>query len=774
MKNISQRLRHPPVALAALTFALLGAFAGPVAAAPVGGVVVGGSAGIASSGTHTTITQGSANAAINWQGFGIAAGESVRFVQPGSGSVALNRVIGSDPSAIFGSLAANGKVFLVNPNGVLFGPGASVNVGGLVASTLDIGDADFMAGRYTFSGNSRAGVVNRGHIAADGGYVVLLGAAVANQGDISARLGNVTLAAGQAITLDVLGDNLLNVTVDRGVLDALVENGGAIRADGGQVLLTAQAASGMLAGAVNNTGVIQAQTLSSHNGTIKLLGDMGNGVVTVAGTLDASAPHGGNGGFIETSAARVRVNDSARVTTAAALGRTGEWLIDPEDFTIGTGPTDNMSGATLSALLVTNSVVITTSTGPTVTTPGAPPVTDLHTAVAGNGDININDAVSWTAAPNTTTLSLNAARDVNVNQAVTAVNGNFVVCCGRDINVNAAITTTNGSVLLSAGRNILLGAAGAMSTTDGNITMCAADDIRIGSALTLTRGSSIPAQSLGLATGLVLIAGNGGDGPGVAAGTVVFAPLAPPATVTGPNAPVLIAYNPVAYTTPTNYSGNFTLTGGSTLTQRMMVYPDGASKTFDGTTTTSLAGLKGAPAGVVLVAGPASAADFDTAAVGFGKTVTFSGFTLGGPAAADFALPVACCGPVVGRTQGNIIAALPPVLVPPPVAPVPVPVVIAPPPVIVVGPEAGTPPESAMPQFAPFTVAPMLLGPSAPLLFAVPPERPPMMLVTVQAPPAAVPVPAAAAPAEEVVAPAVAPPAPLPIPPRRPAKPFRN
>ena len=777
---------RPPHALAILALMMFSFDA--VHAAPVGGTVAAGSAVIDSSGARTTITQTTPSAVINWQGFGIAAGESVRFQQPGSSSVALNRVVGPDPSAIFGSLSANGKVFLVNPSGVLFGPGASVNVGGLVASTLDITDGDFMGGRYSFNGSGRGTVVNHGTITADGGYVALLGTDVSNQGVISARLGSVALAAGQSITLDVLGDNLLNVTVDRAALDAVVRNGGLLRADGGQVLLTAQAAGSLLSSAVNNTGVIQAQTISSHKGVIRLLGNMANGSVDVAGTLDASAPHGGDGGFIETSAAHVRVQDGARVTTASLTGRTGEWLIDPQDFTIGSGATDNISGATLSGLLVTSSVIIATATGPDVTVAGTPPVRHLNTAVAGNGDIFVNDAVSWTAAPNTTTLTLNATRDVNVNQAVTAVNGNFVVCCGRDVNVKAAITTTNGSVLLSAGRDVTIAGTAAMTTTDGNVMICAANDVSIGAALTLTRGSSIPSQSLGLPSGLVLTAGTGGTGPGTPGGTVSFLPLTPPAAITGPNAPVTINYNPPGYTTPTDFSGRFTLTGGATLTQHMLVFGVNAPKTADGTTATTLVGLKGSPAGVTLVAGPGSSANFDTATAGTNKGITFTGYTLAGPNAAQFALPVACCGPVVARTTGTIVAAVvPPVVVPPVVVP---PVVVIPPvvlpPVVVIPPvpigpvplpAVDTPvatSDTVLPQFAPFVVAPVLLRPPAPLLVVTPAAAPPMQLVLVQPPVAAVaplPVPEAApAEAAPVAAPAAAP----SVAPPRPARPYRN
>ena len=154
-----------------------------------------------------------------------------------------------------------------------------------------------MAGNYQFAGSSSSAIVNRGSINADGGSVALLGANVNNQGVITARLGAVTLAAGSAITLDVAGDGLLNVAVDKGAVNALVKNGGLIQANGGRVVMTAKAAGQLLKSAVNNTGVIEAQTVEARNGTIRLLGDNQNGVVNVSGTLDASAPNGGNGGY---------------------------------------------------------------------------------------------------------------------------------------------------------------------------------------------------------------------------------------------------------------------------------------------------------------------------------------------------------------------------------------------------------------------------------------------------------------------------------------------
>ncbi|MBG6076720.1 filamentous hemagglutinin N-terminal domain-containing protein [Polaromonas sp. CG_9.11] len=721
-----------------LAVSLVMACGAGVQAQPVGGVVSAGSASIGGTAGHMTITQTTPNVAINWQSFGIQAGQSVQFVQPSSSSVALNRVIGADPSIILGSLTANGKVFLVNPNGILFGQGASVNVGGLVASTLAISDANFMARNYQFSGAGAGAVVNQGTInAADGGYVALLGANVSNQGIIAAQLGTVALAAGNAVTLDVAGDKLLRVTVDQGAVNALVDNGGVIRADGGQVLMTTQAAGSLLSNAVNNTGVVQAQTLQNVNGTIMLMGGMANGTVNVAGTLDASAPAGGNGGFIETSAASVKIASGVKVTTEAAQGKTGTWLIDPQDFTIGSLSTDNISGTTLSALLVTNSVTISTATGNDVMVAGTPPVTSLYTATPGNGDIHVNDAIAWSASSNPTTLTLLAKGNVNINKPITATNGNLAVCCGRDVNVKlgADITTTNGSVLLSAGNDINL--IGALSTTNGNVTMCAANDVNIQGKITLTHTTSIiPGQSLGLPLGLVLSAGYGASAPG-AGGTVVFAPLAPAATVT--NAPTTIYYNPVAYTTPTDYSGNII---GAAPIQHMLVFAQGQDKIADGTTTATVASLKGSPVGdVTLVAGPGSTANFATPDVGVNKTITLTGYSLGGADANRYALAVPCCGPVVSTTTANITAVVPPVVVPPVVPPVVVPPVVVPPVVPPVVPIKENTPRPLPPVLTPST--PPAVVPPGYVFTVLPPasvQPPVLVVVTPPAPPVVAPV----------------------------------
>ncbi|MBX3665604.1 MAG: filamentous hemagglutinin N-terminal domain-containing protein, partial [Burkholderiales bacterium] len=296
------RLAPMPAALAAIGFCslLLPGLPAQAQQLPTGGSVVSGSAAIHNpSPTQQVITQGSDKAIINWQGFSIGQGHGVQFVQPGSGSVVLNRVVGSDPSAIFGSLSANGRVFLVNPQGIFFSPTASLDVGGLVASTLNIRNDDFLAGRYIFSRDpgapAGASVINEGLIRArDNGYVVLAGDYAANRGVIEARLGTVALASGAQVTLDMQGDSLINLAVNEKTVAELagVANSGELNAEGGRVMMTAAVARDLAGTVVNNTGVVRARGTVEKDGAIYLVGDGGD--VASSGSLDAGGRRGGS------------------------------------------------------------------------------------------------------------------------------------------------------------------------------------------------------------------------------------------------------------------------------------------------------------------------------------------------------------------------------------------------------------------------------------------------------------------------------------------------
>ena len=249
-------------------------------AVPTGGQVVAGQATIESQGAGLlTITQSSDRAVVNWDDFSIGADGRVNFVQPTANAIALNRVVGANPSTILGSLDANGQVYLINPNGVLFGRGSQVNVGGLVATTADAANADFMAGgplRFGGFGNATAGVVNEGAINVSGsGMAALVGPYVRNDGLIVARGGKIALGAAQAFTLDLAGDNLIRFQVGDEVTTpvgdgALVEAGGTL--EGKSILLTAQAARSVVNQSVRITGFKAAtDAVLNQDGTTSLV-----------------------------------------------------------------------------------------------------------------------------------------------------------------------------------------------------------------------------------------------------------------------------------------------------------------------------------------------------------------------------------------------------------------------------------------------------------------------------------------------------------------------
>lgn len=286
---------------------------------PTGGQVVAGQAAIAQSGNAMTVNQGSNRAVINWNTFNIGSGAQVNFVQSSASAVALNRVTGSDPSSIYGALHANGQVYLVNPNGVLFARGAQVNVGGLVASTMSIANSEFMAGKNAFARNgSIGGVVNAGTI--DAKYVALLGPQVQNQGVIVAH--EVAMAAGDAVTLDITGNDLVDVQVQKSTINTLVQNGGAIQADAGTVILTAQSASQLL-GQVINSGDIEANGIAGNGGTVKLLA---SGAVDSSGNISANSGTIGAGGSILVTGSKVTVGSGSKLVASGSSGG-GEILI---------------------------------------------------------------------------------------------------------------------------------------------------------------------------------------------------------------------------------------------------------------------------------------------------------------------------------------------------------------------------------------------------------------------------------------------------------------
>ena len=550
---------------------------GAAFANPIGPDVVHGSARLTHPGPDTLHVTTSPGTVINWQGFSIGADEVTRFIQPSAASAVLNRVTGADPSAILGRLLSNGRVFLVNPHGIVFGEGSVVDTAGLVASTLDIGDADFRAGRYRFDAGPEAGaIVNQGLIKAGADGVFLLAPSVESSGVIRTAGGDLVLAAGRRITLTSLDldgvrvevqapeDEALNLgalIAERGaagVFAGSLRNTGTVEAsavevgEDGVVRLVAQgdvtleaggrvAAEGRSGGTVHIeseggttwvSGEVSARGSEGRGGAIRLLGERvglagarvdasgpaGGGEVLVGGdvsgegpvpragatyvsadsTVSADAlgagdggkvvvfaegfanvqgrlsarggPHGGDGGFVETSGLGSFAIGHTPDTTAPG-GEGGHWLIDPNDIEIVAGGGNvNINAANPfastddSAQLGIDLLVAALSGGQSVTVQTAESGANSQT-----GDITLSTPFDVESTTGTNTLTLDAHRNIVLDQAITdTADGaelNLVLDAQSGVHVEADVTLRGGSLTTNGGFVII--SDGAHVTVDG-------------------------------------------------------------------------------------------------------------------------------------------------------------------------------------------------------------------------------------------------------------------------------------------------------------------
>ncbi|MGZ5733666.1 MAG: two-partner secretion domain-containing protein, partial [Caldimonas sp.] len=295
--------------------------AGVAPVLPTGATVVKGQGSVSVAGSDMTVEQSSQRLVTDWQSFSIGAGNSVRFVQPSSSAVALNRVTGNDPSSIFGSLIANGHVYLQNANGVYFAPGAQVSVGSLVATSLSVDVDRLMLGELRLSGGSESsgGVENAGRIvAAPGGHVVLAAPTVSNSGSIATPGGTTALVAGNAVDIDPLGSGLLRVSVPVAAVNARLAQSGTITADGGAVQLAAAATDAAVRTVMQVGGVVRARSIEARDGQIVLSGGS-SGAVMVDGQLDVSSATG-RGGTIKVLGDLVGATDGARLDASGGTG----------------------------------------------------------------------------------------------------------------------------------------------------------------------------------------------------------------------------------------------------------------------------------------------------------------------------------------------------------------------------------------------------------------------------------------------------------------------
>ncbi|MAS96500.1 MAG: hypothetical protein CMO55_25205, partial [Verrucomicrobiales bacterium] len=294
----------------------LGLFSVPVQANPRGGVVVHGDVEMSGGRGNLRITQNSRNAIINWEEFSIGANELTQFIQPGKNAAVLNRVTGSASSLLEGSLRANGNVFLINPNGILVGAGGTIDVHGLVLSTLDVNNGEFLSGGdMVFEGASEAGVQNMGRINAIGGDVFLIGRTIENSGSISAT-GTVGLGAGQEVLLTAnetaTGERMFVRTKGAGASGTGILNDGTI--EGAAVELKAH--GNLYALAINNKGSVRAVGADTSGGSVYLRG--AGGTVENSGTIRATAPDYSSAARVLIEAAYAKVG--GRVDVSGASG----------------------------------------------------------------------------------------------------------------------------------------------------------------------------------------------------------------------------------------------------------------------------------------------------------------------------------------------------------------------------------------------------------------------------------------------------------------------
>ena len=356
-----RRNRASLCASTALQAATLVVLAGPAfaqlapSARPSGGQVAAGSASIATSGATTQINQSSETAVINWQSYNVGSGQTVAYAQPNAQAFTLNRVISSNPSQIAGHIVANGRIAIVNQSGVIFLNGSTVDTSGLVVSAANISNADFMAGRLVFSQAPNPGAVvsNAGNITIkNAGLAALVAPQVVNSGTINANLGTVILAGAATHTIDTYGDGLISINVTGEVtsvniggqsVPALVTNIGTILTPGGHIVLTAQAADGLVQTLVNAGGVIAAPSAAGQTGHVLVNGIGGD--IEIEGDVSASGNAAG------TSGGAVTINSDHNVTVTAgamvdASGATGGGAIS---IGANAASTTIASGATLRA-----------------------------------------------------------------------------------------------------------------------------------------------------------------------------------------------------------------------------------------------------------------------------------------------------------------------------------------------------------------------------------------------------------------------------------------
>lgn len=388
----------------------------PAHALPAGGQVTAGTAVITAVPLANTlnITQTTSRAIIDWQNFNIGANEHVNFIQPSSQAIALNRVTGSqNPTQILGSLTANGHVWIINPNGVIFGQGAQINVAGLIVSSANISNTNFMNGNYQFDipGNPNATISNAGHIVAtEAGLTALVGPNVSNTGIIQATVGKVQLGSAETFTVDLYGDGLINLQASPELQKSL-SNSGTITSTNNNILISTAAAQQVVNNLINTSGIVEASNATTNaDGSITLSAGSSDTTVATNTTVGTTA--------------------NTDITVAVDAPVTSTNTVTVSDTTVA-APDPVTADATITQQAATP-VITDTTISASIT------ASDNSLTVSSNDAVNVPATGESAVAVTSPDVS---AVDVTVTQqASTADTSNTTVAINQPVTGNAAIT----------------------------------------------------------------------------------------------------------------------------------------------------------------------------------------------------------------------------------------------------------------------------------------------------------------------------------------------
>ncbi|HCM48842.1 MAG TPA: hypothetical protein DIS98_15540, partial [Colwellia sp.] len=275
-------------------------------ALPTKAQITSGNGQVENSGSTLTIQQNTQYISIDYSSFNIAGNETVNFLQPDASSVAINRVSGANPSQIHGQLNANGQVFLINSNGVIFGQNASIDVAGLLVSTLALSNEKVLTGQYDFTASNQVGtqIINQGQInVKDAGYIAFISNHISNEGDLNAPNGSIQLHSADRVMV-TLNQQAVSIESTQATVDGLIENHGVISAGNGYIVFNSNTLESLQETVVNNTGIIRASSMLEENGEVVILAAGGD--VFNEGVIDVNAQdENSSGGFITIQADRI-------------------------------------------------------------------------------------------------------------------------------------------------------------------------------------------------------------------------------------------------------------------------------------------------------------------------------------------------------------------------------------------------------------------------------------------------------------------------------------